>query len=281
MSAVVLDGRAVAATMRAELADAAGALAAQGRPAALAVVQVAGDPASARYLRAIEKTCETTGIGYAGHVLPADATQEQLEALLVRLSANSSVNGILLHVPLPAGFDADAAVLRIDPRKDVDGVHPVNVGLLAAGRGGMVPNTPAGGMELLRRYGIDVAGRRAVVVGRSAIVGRPMALLLLHAHATVTIAHSRTRDLAGLVRDAEIIVAATGRARIITAEMVRPGAVVVDFGMNSGPDGALVGDVDAAVAAVAGYLTPVPGGTGPMTTMLLLANVLRAARTTT
>ena len=198
---------------------------------------------------------------------------------LRELSADRAISGILIQLPLPADLVSTSAIAQLDPRKDVDGVHPISAGLLAQGLPGLLPNTPAGGMELLRRNGIPLAGKRAVVIGRSNIVGKPMALLLLQENATVTIAHSRTPDLAGVVREAEIVVAAVGRAGLITGAMLRSGAVVVDFGINVLDHGAMVGDVDFASAAeVAGAITPVPGGTGPVTNVMLLRNVLRAAR---
>ncbi|MEN9939021.1 MAG: hypothetical protein RLZZ387_5600 [Chloroflexota bacterium] len=279
MTATILDGRALAKTLREELrAEVQGYTGAAGRAPGLAVVQVAGDPASERYLRSIRKACEEVGIGFAAHQLPADTAQGALEALMQELSGDEAVSGVLLQVPLPPGLDAAAAIARLDPRKDVDGVHPTNAGLLAQGLPGLVPNTPAGGMELLRRNGIALAGKRAVVVGRSSIVGKPMALLLLQEHATVTICHSRTRDLGAVVREADIVVAATGKAGLITGAMIKPGAAVVDFGVNVLEDGSMVGDVEyAAAAEVAGAITPVPGGTGPVTNVMLLRNVLRAA----
>lgn len=275
MAAMILDGRALAKALREEIrAD----VQAMPQAPSLAVVRVAGDEASARYLRTIRKGCEEVGIGFAAHELPAETSQVELEALIAALSADAAVSGIMLQAPLPKHLDTGAAVARLDPRKDVDGVHPHSAGLLALGLPGLVPNTPAGGIELLRRYGVPIEGRRAVVVGRSAVVGKPMALLLLQEHATVTICHSRTRDLAAVVREAEIVVAATGKAGLITGAMLRPGAAVVDFGVNVLADGSLVGDVDFASAAeVAGAITPVPGGTGPMTNVMLLRNVLKAA----
>jgi methylenetetrahydrofolate dehydrogenase (NADP+)/methenyltetrahydrofolate cyclohydrolase len=280
MSAMILDGRALAKTMREELRTAIGEFrTATGIIPALAVVQVAGDAASERYVRAIRKTCDDVGVAFTDRVLPADTRQEALEAAIGALSADPQVHGILVQMPLPKGLDAGGAIARLDPRKDVDGVHPTSAGRLAQGLPCLVPNTPAGGMELLRRAGVALAGRRAVVVGRSNIVGKPMALLLLAEHATVTIAHSRTPDLAALLREADIVVAAVGRAGLITGAMLRPGAVVIDFGINVAADGAVAGDVEFASAAeVAGMITPVPGGTGPVTNMMLIRNVLQAAR---
>ncbi len=280
MTAIILDGRALAKTLREELrADIQAFVQTTGVAPSLAVVKIAGDPASERYTRTIRKGCEEIGIVFYDHTLPADTTQTALEETLHALSFDRAVHGILLHLPLPPGFDANRAIAQIDPRKDVDGVHPYNAGLLAMGQPGMVPNTPAGGMELLLRNNIAIKGRRATVVGRSVVVGKPMALLLLQEHATVTIAHSRTEDLAAVVREADIVVAATGKPGLITGDMVKPGAVVVDFGVNVLEDGRMVGDVDfAGVAEVASAITPVPGGTGPVTNVMLLRNVLRAAR---
>jgi methylenetetrahydrofolate dehydrogenase (NADP+)/methenyltetrahydrofolate cyclohydrolase len=277
---MILDGRALAKTLREELrTDVQSFVQTTGVAPSLAVVKIAGDPASERYARTIRKGCEESGMVFYDHTLPSDTTQAALEETLHALSFDRAVHGILLHLPLPPGFDANRAIAQIDPHKDVDGVHPYNVGLLAMGQPAMVPNTPAGGMELLLRNNIPIKGRRATVVGRSVVVGKPMALLLLQEHATVTIAHSRTRDLAAVVREADIVVAATGKPGLITADMVRPGAVVVDFGVNVLDDGRMVGDVDfAGVAEVASAITPVPGGTGPVTNVMLLRNVLRAAR---
>jgi len=279
MTATILDGRALAKTLRAELRTEIQAFTSDtGAAPALAVIQVAGDAASDRYVRGIQKACGDTGIDFFHQLLPTDTHQPALDATVRDLSADRAISGILIQLPLPAGLSAAGAIAQLDPRKDVDGVHPTSAGLLTQGLPCLIPNTPAGGMELLRRNGIALAGKRAVVVGRSNIVGKPMALLLLQEHATVTIAHSRTPDLAGVVREAEIVVAAVGRAGLITGAMLRPGAVVIDFGINVLEDGAMVGDVDFASAAeVAGAITPVPGGTGPVTNVMLLRNVLQAA----
>lgn len=280
MTAMILDGRALAKTLREELrADIQAFVQTTGVAPSLTVVKIAGDPASERYTRTIRKGCEEIGIVFHDHTLSPDTTQADLEETLHALSFDRTVHGVLLHLPLPPGFDANRAIAQIDPHKDVDGVHPYNIGLLAMGQPVLVPNTPAGGMELLLRNNIPIKGRRATVVGRSVVVGKPMALLLLQEHATVTIAHSRTEDLAAVVRDADIVVAATGKPGLITGDMVKPGAVVVDFGVNVLEDGRMVGDVDfAGVAEVASAITPVPGGTGPVTNVMLLRNVLRAAR---
>ena len=229
-------------------------------------------------MRAIGRICGEVGAGYQLVALPADVSQAQLNQTVRALSDDEAVQGIIIQMPLPKGLDAEAVVAQLDPHKDIDGIHPENAGRLANGHPRFVPATPAGGMALLRHYGIAVAGKQAVVVGRSVVVGRPMAWLLLQADATVTIAHSRSHDLAAIVRTADIVVAAVGRAELIRGEMVKPGAVVIDFGINVRADGSLVGDVAyAEVTAHAAAITPVPGGTGPMTNVQLLENLLRAA----
>jgi methylenetetrahydrofolate dehydrogenase (NADP+)/methenyltetrahydrofolate cyclohydrolase len=280
MTATILDGRALAQELRAAAqADIARLSQKLGRAPGLALIQVEGDAASTRYVRSIEKLCAAVGAQCRLVLLQADAAQVQLEVTVDELNANPAVDGILLQLPLPAQLDADAAVMRIDHRKDVDGVHPINAGRLAQGRPALLPNTPAGGMELLRRYGVALRGRRVAVVGRSAIVGRPMAQLLIQADATVTVCHSRTADLGAVLRECEIVCVAAGRPGLITAEMIRPGAVVIDFGTNVAADGSLVGDVDfGPVAEVAGAITPVPGGTGPVTNAMLIRNLIAAAR---
>jgi len=279
LTATILNGRALAKTLREELrADVQTFIVDSGVAPTLAVVQVAGDAASDRYVRSIQKACGDIGITFAHRLLPADTAQSMLEASVRELSADSAISGILLQLPLPVGLESAGVIVQLDPRKDVDGIHPISAGRLAQGLPCLVPNTPAGGMELLRRNRIALAGKRALVIGRSNIVGKPMALLLLQENATVTIAHSRTPDLAGTVRAAEIVIAAVGRAGLITGAMLRPGAIVVDFGINVLDDGTIVGDVDFASAAeVAGAITPVPGGTGPVTNVMLLRNVLQAA----
>jgi methylenetetrahydrofolate dehydrogenase (NADP+) / methenyltetrahydrofolate cyclohydrolase len=280
MAATILDGRALAKALREELrVEITQYIATAGVTPALAVIQVAGDPAAERYVRTIRKSCDDVGVAFVERALPAGTTQAAIEAATQELSDDVRISGVLVQMPLPPGLDAQRVIARLDPRKDVDGIHPMNLGLLAQGLPCLIPNTPAGGMELLRRNGIALAGRRAAVVGRSNIVGKPMALLLLAEHATVTIAHSRTPDLAAVLREADVVVAAVGRAGLIRGAMLRPGAVVVDFGINVLEDGALVGDVDFASAAeVAGAITPVPGGTGPVTNVMLMRNVLQAAR---
>lgn len=279
MTATLLDGRALAKVLREELrTEVRQLLHRTGRVPRLAVVHLEGDPASDRYLRTIEKSCADVGIACSSHTLPVSTTQPTLEALLRGLSADPKVSGVLLHVPLPPGLDGAAAIAQIDPQKDVDGVHPINAGRLLQGLPCLIPNTPAGGMELLRRANITLKGKHAVVVGRSMVVGKPMALLLLQEHATVTVAHSRTPNLAEVLRSADIVAAAVGKPGLITADMLKPGAVVVDFGMNVLDNGKVVGDVDfAGVVEVASAITPVPGGTGPVTNMMLLRNVVRTA----
>lgn len=280
MTATLLEGKGLAQQLRAAARAEIVALTEQlGRAPCLAVIQVEGDPASSRYVRSIGRLCEGAGAAFRLELLAADASLSALLATIDMLNADPSVDGILLQLPLPPHLDAHAAVMALDYRKDIDGVHPINAGLLAQGRPAMVPNTPAGGMALLQHYGVELRGRRAAVVGRSAIVGRPMAHLLTMADATVTLCHSRTVDLGAVLRECEIVCVAVGRPGLITAEMIRPGAVVVDFGTNVREDGSLVGDVDfAGVVEVAGMLTPVPGGAGPVTNAALLGNLVAAAR---
>jgi len=280
VTATILDGRALAMELRAAAqADITSISQKIGRAPGLAVIQVLGDAASTRYVRSIEKLCTTVGARFRLLTLPANAAQVQLDVTIDELNADPATDGILLQLPLPSHLNADAAIMRIDHRKDVDGVHPINAGLLAQGRPALVPNTPAGGMELLRRNRIELRGKRAAVIGRSAIVGRPMAQLLIQADATVTICHSRTADLGAVLRECEIVCVAAGRPGLVTAEMIRPGAVVIDFGTNVAADGSLIGDVDfATVAEVAGAITPVPGGTGPVTNVMLIRNLIAAVR---
>ena len=275
MTALILDGKSAAVAAKVSLKQRIAQLEIIPN---LVVVQVAGDPAADRYVRAIGRICGEVGAGYQLVALPADVSQAQINQTVRALSDDEAVQGIIIQMPLPKGLDAEAVVAQLDPHKDIDGIHPENAGRLANGQPRFVPATPAGGMALLHHYGIAVAGKQAVVVGRSAVVGRPMAWLLLQADATVTIAHSRSHDLATIVRTADIVVAAVGRAELIRGEMVKPGAVVIDFGINVRADGTLVGDVAyAEVAAHAAAITPVPGGTGPMTNVQLLENLVRAA----
>jgi methylenetetrahydrofolate dehydrogenase (NADP+)/methenyltetrahydrofolate cyclohydrolase len=280
MSARILDGRVLAQALRHELAAQIAELRERiDRAPVIAVVQVGEDPAATRYVRSIDRLSQSLGAACRTIILPDVVTQAELEATVSRLSADDRVDGILLQLPLPAGLSLDGVLSRLIPEKDLDGIHPINAGLLAQGRPALIPNTPAGGMELLRRYEIEVRGKRAAVVGRSAIVGRPMALLLLQADATVTICHSRTSDLGAVLRECDIIVAAAGRPQLITAEMIKPGATIIDFGTNVLADGSMVGDVDfVAAVEVAGAITPVPGGTGPVTNVMLIQNLIKATR---
>ena len=301
MSARILDGAQVARQIRAEVAAEVKELQQRvGRPPGLTVIQVGEDPASVVYIRNKARAAEKIGIRSSVIHLPETSTEAQILAAVQRLNQDAEIDGILVQLPLPRGMASDAILEAIDPDKDVDGFHPHNVGRLALGRSGFVPCTPAGIVELLRRNDIPLEGRHAVVLGRSNIVGKPMAQLLLAAHATVTVCHSRTRDLAAVARGADILVAAVGRKGMVTEEFVRPGAVVVDVGIHpvEGEDEArdlfgdsprlekfrekgtaLVGDVHPRrVRDVAGWLSPVPGGVGPLTVALLLRNTLQAAQ---
>jgi len=280
MSAVIIDGKAVAAELRAELAARILLMTEDGTPPpSLAVVLCGDDPASALYVRNKGRAAERAGVRFTLHTPPADSTTEELVALVGALDADDSVDGILVQLPLPAQIDAVAVMERVSPEKDADGFHPCNFGRLAEGHAGTVaPCTPLGCMELLRRSDVPLRGSRAVVIGRSAIVGRPLALMLTNADATVTICHSRTRDLAAISREADVLVAAIGRPRMVDVSYVKPGAFVIDVGTTP-EDGVVVGDVDrASVEPVAGWLTPVPGGVGPMTVAMLLRNTVALAR---
>ena len=276
MSATVIDGRAVAAAVRERVKA---AIESEGLTPGLATVLVGDDPASAVYVRMKREDCAQVGIESFHHEPAGDVSREHLAALLAELNADPRVHGILLQLPLPDHLDDAEMTALIDPAKDVDGLTPTNAGLLMHGRDALVACTPTGVMELLDHAGVELAGARAVVVGRSQLVGKPLAQLLLAANATVTHCHSRTRDLAGECRRADVIVAAAGQRDLITAEMVGEGAVVIDVGTNRTDEGKLTGDVDyEAVSQVAGAITPVPGGVGPMTRAMLLENTLKAAR---
>lgn len=278
MSARIIDGKAHAARTLERLRETAARLAARGVQPASAVVLVGDDPASKVYVRNKEKASREAGVLSTVHALPASATEAELHALIRRLNADPAVHGVIVQLPLPGRFDAERALRSIAPEKDIDGFHPQNVGALALGRHRFVPCTPAGIVQMLEDEGIPLEGRRAVVVGRSNIVGKPMALLLLERNATVTICHSRTPDLAAVTREADVLVVAAGKPLLVKGSMVKPGACVVDVGIHRMPDGRLAGDVDAdEVRAVAGWLTPVPGGVGPMTVAMLVANTVRAA----
>ncbi|MES2754353.1 MAG: bifunctional methylenetetrahydrofolate dehydrogenase/methenyltetrahydrofolate cyclohydrolase FolD [Pseudomonadota bacterium] len=278
MTARIIDGKAFAAELRARIASVAADFAARaGRAPGLAVVLIGDDPASGVYVRAKGRATREAGMASFEHRLPADVSQEKLDALIDTLNVDPAVDGILVQLPLPPQLDENRVITRIDPDKDVDGFHPVNAGRLAIGLFGFVPCTPAGCLMLLKDALGDLSGQDAVVVGRSNIVGKPMAQLLIRESCTVTIAHSRTRDLAEVVRRADIVVAAVGRPGMITGHWLKPGATVIDVGINR-TDAGLVGDVDfTSASAVAGAITPVPGGVGPMTIACLLRNTVIAA----
>jgi len=269
-----MDGKGLAARVRAEVKEEVGAL---GRPVGLATVLVGDDQASAIYVRRKREACAEVGIESLHHELGADTSEDELLSLVADLNTDERVTGILVQLPLPGQIDEDRVIQAIDPVKDVDGFHPSNAGLLFQGQPTLVAATPSGIMAILAEYQVPLQGARALVIGRSNIVGKPIALLLLAEHATVTIAHSRTRDLEALAREADVLVAAVGRADTVTKDMVKPGATVIDVGINR-VDGKLVGDVSADVEEVAGLMTPVPGGVGPMTIASLLRNTVKAAR---
>lgn len=303
MTARVMDGKKTGADIRQEVAEGVKSMVDTGlRPPGLAVVLAGENPASRVYVNSKVRACAEAGVYSKKIEMPADTTTEKVLEVVHELNARDDIDGILVQLPLPDQVDEGAVLLAIDPAKDVDGFHPVNVGKLVLDQPAFEPCTPAGIMELLRRYGVELKGRSAVVVGRSHIVGKPMALMLLREHATVTICHSRTRDLAAVCREADVLVAAVGRKGLITADHIKPGAVVVDVGMNRVTDveeagrffnddpnrlrivrekgGTLVGDVvPAAMWEKASLYTPVPGGVGPLTIAMLLANTLRSART--
>jgi methylenetetrahydrofolate dehydrogenase (NADP+)/methenyltetrahydrofolate cyclohydrolase len=282
MTARILDGKSLAAQVRAEVKARVARLAQRGIRPGLAVVLAGDDPASRVYVRNKTRACEEVGVRSQQIDYPASVTQEELMACIRNLNVDPAVHGILVQLPLPKHLDAARALEAVSPAKDVDGFHAENTGALLAGAPRLVPCTPAGVMRLLEHAGVPVAGQRAVVIGRSNIVGKPLALLLLQKDATVTICHSKTRDLAAVAKQADILVAAIGRAKLVTAAMVKPGACVIDVGVNRLPDGSLAGDVDfSAVRDVAGWITPVPGGVGPMTIAMLLENCLKAAHEST
>lgn len=280
----LLDGKALASRIQTNLAKQVQTLQAQvGRPPGLAVLMVGDNPASAAYVRGKERACARVGIVSFGKHFPAETSQTDLEQAIETLNQDERVDGILVQLPLPDHLDAVTLLNQIDPDRDADGLHPVNLGRLVRGEPGLQSCTPAGVMRLLKEYQIDLKGKQAVMVGRSILVGKPLALMLLAADATVTIAHSRTPDLAAITRSADILVTAIGRTALITAEMVKPGAVVIDVGINRivDPTGKaqLVGDVQfAAVQEIAGWITPVPGGIGPMTVTMLLHNTVWSYR---
>ncbi len=277
--AMRIDGKAIAAQIRAEVAEEVAQLKEQGITTGLAVILVGEDPASCTYVRNKQKACQEAGI-YAEQIdLPAETTQEQLLAVVEELNGRADIHGILCQLPLPRHLDDKAVIAAISPAKDVDAFHAESVGHIMIGDGGFLPCTPAGVMELLSRSGISVEGKSCVVIGRSNIVGKPMAMLLLHANGTVTVCHSRTKDLATVCRGADILVAAIGKPKFVTADMVKEGATVIDVGINRDKNGKLCGDVDFdAVEPIAGAITPVPGGVGPMTIAMLLKNTVTGAK---
>ena len=279
VSTVVVDGKSLAQDIRSEIAAEVASLVAAGRrPPCLAVVLVGDDPASASYIKGKRRASGRAGMDSIERTLPADASQEDVLRLVAELNADDAVDGILVQLPLPDAIDPDAVAWAIDPAKDVDGLHPVNSGRLMANQPGLYPCTPLGILEVLDRHGVKLEGTRAVVIGRSAIVGKPVSLLLLHRSATVTVCHSRTKDLPGVCREADVLVAAVGRARMVEPGWVKPGAAVIDVGVNV-IDDKLVGDVDFdGLQGVASLLTPPRGGIGPMTITMLLRNTVAAYR---
>lgn len=279
MSANIIDGKRIASEIREEIKSETESLAAKGVRPGLAVVLVGEDPASQVYVRNKAKACEELGFYSEVHRLSAETSQEELLSLIARLNAQADINGILVQLPLPKHIEEKAVIDAIAVEKDVDGFHPVSVGNLLIGDDALQPCTPSGVIELLKRTGNAPAGKHAVVIGRSNIVGKPVSILLLREHATVTICHSRTPDLPAVVRGADIVVAAVGVPKLVKGDWVKPGAVVIDVGVNRLPDGKLCGDVDYEdVAPVAGWITPVPGGVGPMTITMLMLNTLKSAK---
>ena len=278
--AVIIDGKATAQAVRGALRDEVAAFVAEKKTApGLAVVIVGSDPASQVYVRNKHKACGEVGMYSEVHELPAETTEDELLLLIDKLNKDAKIHGILVQLPLPKHLDEEKVILAIDPKKDVDAFHPQNVGKIMIGNFSFVPCTPAGVMELLKHYNIDPAGKHCVIIGRSNIVGKPQAMLMLKENATVTICHSKTADLAQITKSADILVAAVGKANFVTADMVKEGAIVIDVGINRNADGKLCGDVDfSSVEPMASYITPVPGGVGPMTITMLLKNALTAAK---
>ncbi len=280
MGARLIDGKALALGIREGIAKEVSALHAQtGIRPGLAAILVGDDPASKLYVKNKEKACDAAGIYVDEHKLPASTTQSELLALIGKVNADPKIHGILVQLPLPKQIDSKVILNAVSPEKDADGFHPYNMGHLVEGTAMFVPCTPKGIIKMIDSTGIPIEGKRAVVVGRSNIVGKPAALLLLHRHATITVCHSKTKDLPAVCREAEILVVAIGRAKFVTGDMVRPGAVVVDVGVNRLEDGTFVGDVDFGPASErAGWISPVPGGVGPMTIAMLLENTLESAK---
>lgn len=275
----IIDGKAVSKKVKEDVKAECEQLKAKGATPGLAVIIVGDDPASQVYVHNKEVACEACGFYSVKYALPAETTQEELNALIDKLNKDDKINGILCQLPLPSHLDDKEVINRIDPLKDVDAFHPVNVGAIMIGDYNYLPCTPAGVMELIHSTGVDVSGKKAVVMGRSNIVGKPMAMLLLHENATVEITHSRTQNLADITKEADILVAAIGKAKFVKADMVKNGAVVIDVGMNRDENGKLCGDVDFEdVKDKCSFITPVPGGVGPMTIAMLMKNTLTAAK---
>ena len=277
--AKIINGKEISEKIRLRIADEVKALGTKNIVPGLAVILVGEDPASQVYVRNKKRACEQAGIYSESYELPGDTSQEDILKLIDKLNNDPKINGILAQLPLPGHIDEETVINRISTEKDVDAFHPINVGKIMIGNYDFLPCTPAGVMALLEESGVDCAGKECVVVGRSNIVGKPQAMLLLHSHGTVTICHSRTKNLSEVTRRADILIAAVGKPDFITADMVKPGAVVIDVGINRKKDGKLTGDVNfASVEPVASYITPVPGGVGPMTITMLLQNTLKSAK---
>lgn len=275
--AQLIDGKKISQEIKDELRQTVAELKAQGKEGALAVIQVGSDPASSVYVRNKKRACEYIGIRSESYELPEQTSEDELLALIDRLNRDPKINGILCQLPVPAHMDEDKIIRAIDPAKDVDGFHAQNVGALVIGQKGFVSCTPAGIIQLLKRSGVEIAGKNCVIIGRSNIVGKPMALLMLRENATVTVCHSKTKNLPEICRQADILIVAIGRPKMITAEYVKEGAVVIDVGIHRQEDGKLCGDVDfAQVEPIAGAITPVPGGVGPMTIAMLMNNCVEA-----
>lgn len=278
MSPIIIDGKKISADVRAQVAAETAQLKEQGIVPGLAVIIVGDDPASRVYVNNKKKACGDVGFNSEEYALPAETTQEELVALVEQLNERKDINGILCQLPLPKGLDDKAVINAIAPEKDVDAFHPSNVGRIMLGEYSFLPCTPAGVMELLHAANVEISGKECVVIGRSNIVGKPMGMLLLHENGTVTICHSRTKDLAEVTRRADVLVAAVGKAKFVTADMVKPGAAVIDVGMNRDENGKLCGDVDYEnVAPICSAITPVPGGVGPMTIAMLMRNAVAAS----
>lgn len=278
MTAKILDGKKVSKRIKEELTEKVKKLKDEGIVPGLAVIIVEGDPASRVYVNSKKKACAEIGIYSEEYALPGNVSEKEILDIIEVLNGRDDISGILVQLPLPSHIDEEKVINSIDPKKDVDAFHPVNVGKIMIGNYDFLPCTPAGVMELISETGIEVAGRECVVVGRSNIVGKPQAMLLLHSHGTVTVCHSKTKNLKEVVRRADILVAAVGRPNFVTADMVKPGAVVIDVGINRLPDGKLCGDVDfEEVSKIAGFITPVPGGVGPMTIAMLMQNTVKAS----